>query len=97
MKPDLHNETVSEPTRKEFWLTCFQAALHRVSPEKALKEADRALALSDKRWLDAEYVATWHYTHHYPVGHKFLGKPLRSNLIDYGALPIKPARQHKKR
>jgi|GEM_PF-5325689 len=71
MRPDLHNETVDEPTRKEFWLACFQAALHRVKPEAAVKEADKALEICDQRWQNAEYVATWHYKHHYPLGHKF--------------------------
>ena len=71
MQSDLHNRTVTEPTRKEFWLTCFTAALHRVGPEAARDEADKALELCDQRWKGAEVVATWHYKHHYPIGHTF--------------------------
>jgi hypothetical protein len=77
MQADLHNRTVQEPTRKEFWMACFQAALHRVKPQAALKEADQALELSDARWQNPDYVASWHFRHHYPVGHKFNDSPNR--------------------
>lgn len=63
--------TPHEPTKKQLWLASFTSLLARLSPEEAIREADRALDLCDERWRDPEYVTTWEYAHNHAVGHHF--------------------------
>lgn len=63
--------TPQEPTKKQVWLASFTSLLSRLSPEDAIKEADRALALCNERWIKPGWITTWQYSHNYPVGHTF--------------------------
>ncbi|MEO5625685.1 MAG: hypothetical protein ABIQ70_06745 [Dokdonella sp.] len=73
MNLDFPRPSLSEPTRKQFWLAAFHAALHRVPAEVAIDEANRSLELCDERWrqTDQELVGTVAYRHAYPVGQVF--------------------------
>lgn len=61
----------NEMTMKDLWLASFTSLLCRLSPEEALSEADRALALCNDRWKEPDWVETWQYKHNYPVGTEF--------------------------
>lgn len=58
-------------TKKEFWVAAYLAALHRVSANEALAEADQALSVAEQRWQDPEYVGHWKYKHDFPLGFIF--------------------------
>ena len=61
----------SNLSKKEFWVAAYLAALHRVGPEDALKEADKALGICDERWRDPDYVGHWKFKHDFPLGWDF--------------------------
>lgn len=63
--------TPHEPTRKQLWIAAFTSLLGRLSPEDAIKEADRSLQLCDDRWREPEWVSCWQFAHNYSVGHHF--------------------------
>lgn len=65
----------SEPTIKQVWLNAFTSLLSRLSPEEAMKEADRALELCNQRWKSPAWVWGWQYKHNYPVGAEFVHDP----------------------
>jgi len=65
------NALTTEPTRKQFWLFAFTAALHRLSVPEAIQEADQALKLCDERWHTPPAIGSLNYEHDYPVGHAF--------------------------
>jgi len=65
------SKSFGEPNQKEFWLTCFSAALHRLPAAQALAEADEALRLCDERWKNPPHVGSITFEHAYPVGHAF--------------------------
>lgn len=76
-----------EPTMKQLWLACFTNLLVRLSPEEAVKEADRSLELCNQHWSSPEWVHTWRYKHSYPVGTKF-----KDETADEGPLIQSPIR-----
>ncbi|MET4675865.1 MULTISPECIES: hypothetical protein [unclassified Luteibacter] len=57
--------------RKDFWLAAYLAALHRLSADDAVAEADQALRRADQRWENAPTIGSWRYEHEYPVGSTF--------------------------
>jgi hypothetical protein len=64
-------------SQKDWWLSCYLAALSRVGPDEAKAEADSALAICNERWKLPPVIGTWQYEHNYPVGHEF--KPSTSD------------------
>lgn len=58
-----------EISQKQFWLSAYIAALHRVDHAAATAEADGALAACNKRWSNyAQPVQVWQSAHNCPVG-----------------------------
>lgn len=67
--PFLSSQRV-EMTQKEFWISAYLAALHRLDHAAALKEADQALLTCNKRWQwpHRARVEVQHYLHDCPIG-----------------------------
>jgi hypothetical protein len=57
--------------RKDFWLSAYLAALHRLPAASAVAEADDALRCADERWANPPTIGSWRYQHDYPVGNTF--------------------------
>lgn len=56
-------------TKKQFWISAYLAALHRLPAQEAINEADEALRLSDERWTKTKVVSDFRYTHDFELGH----------------------------
>lgn len=69
-----------EMSQKEFWISAYLAALHRVGPAEAVAQADQALELSNQRWCHDSVppISACQYLHNYPVGYI----PSRKELED---------------
>lgn len=60
-----------EISQKQFWLSAYIAALHRLDHEAASVEADNALQACNKRWANHfETVQIWQNQQNCPVGFK---------------------------
>lgn len=60
-----------EISQKQFWLSAYIAALHRVDHDAALVEADEALQACNKRWANqSKTVQIWQNEQNCPVGFK---------------------------
>lgn len=57
--------------RKDFWLSAYLAALHRMPAAAAVAEADEALRCVDERWANPPTIGSWRYQHDYPIGTLF--------------------------
>lgn len=58
------------PSQKEFWISAYLAAMHRLGPEQALLEADKALTLCNQRWNQNTHrpVRSCQFVYNYPLG-----------------------------
>jgi ABC-type glutathione transport system ATPase component len=63
--------SLSPVTKKQFWISAYLAALHRLPAKEAIDEADEALRLSDERWAKTQVVSDFRYTHDFELGHPF--------------------------
>jgi len=70
-----HQISQQEPTMKQLWLASFTALLTRLSPEDAIKEADRALKLCNAHWKEQQWVWARQLKHNYPIGSQFFDDP----------------------